>query len=99
MFIQQAHHFANHPHHPFGESENTTHSYSNSLLEDNIGYVDNSDSDFEADEQFEDVRLSTKINKTPNLSDLNNGKLLNDRQTHFAFLNQFIDTIFRRFIS
>lgn len=89
LFIQQAHHFANHPHHPFGESENTTHSYSNSLLEDNIGYADNSDSDFEADEQFDDVRLSTKINKTPNLSDLNNGKFLNDRHTFTFQINFF----------
>lgn len=63
----------------FGESENTTQSYSNSLLEDNIGCADNSDNDFEADEQFEDVRLlpdmsRLDISRTAHLSDLDNGK-------------------------
>lgn len=59
------------------ESENTTHSYSNSLLEDeedNNGDV--SDSDFETDDQYEDAHLLLPIAKTeniPNLSDLNNG--------------------------
>lgn len=60
------------------ESENTTHSYSNSLLEDeedNNGDV--SDSDFETDEQYEDAHLllpNAKIENLPNLSDLNNGR-------------------------
>lgn len=66
-------------HQPFGESENTTQSYSNSLLEDNIGCGDNSDNDFEADEQFEDVRLLPDLDRTPNLSDLNNGEPCNIR--------------------
>lgn len=60
------------------ESENTTHSYSNSLLEDeeeNNGDV--SDSDFETDDQYEDAHLllpNVKTDKIPNLSDLNNGR-------------------------
>lgn len=59
------------------ESENTTHSYSNSLLEDeedNNGDV--SESDFEADDQYEDAHillLNAKTDKMPKLSDLNNG--------------------------
>lgn len=95
LCIQQAHHFANPLHHPFGESENTTHSYSNSLLEDNIEYADNSDSDFEADEQFDDVRLLTKINRTPNLSDLNNGKFLNDKHINSMHLNIFLNLFYQ----
>lgn len=60
------------------ESENTTHSYSNSLLEDeedNNGDV--SDSDFETDDQYEDAHLllpNVKTDKMPDLSDLNNGR-------------------------
>ncbi|XP_031617874.1 uncharacterized protein LOC116337441 isoform X2 [Contarinia nasturtii] len=59
------------------ESENTTHSYSNSLLEDeedNNGDV--SDSDLEADDQYEDAHLLlpiARMEKMPDLSDLNNG--------------------------
>lgn len=61
------------------ESENTTHSYSNSLLEDeedNNGDV--SDSDLEADDYYEDAHLllpNSKTEKIPDLSDLNNGRL------------------------
>lgn len=60
------------------ESENTTHSYSNSLLEDeeeNNGDV--SDSDFETDDQYEDAHFilpNVKTDKMPDLSDLNNGR-------------------------
>lgn len=60
------------------ESENTTHSYSNSLLEDeedNNGDV--SDSDFDADDQYEDAHIllpNVKTENIPNLSDLNNGR-------------------------
>lgn len=60
------------------ESENTTHSYSNSLLEDeeeNNGDI--SDSDFEADDQYEDAHLllpNVRVEKIPDLSDLNNGR-------------------------
>lgn len=61
-------------HQLFGESENTTQSYSNSLLEDNVGCADSSDNDFEADEQFEDVRLLPDTDRTPSLSDLDNGE-------------------------
>lgn len=59
------------------ESENTTYSYSNSLLEDeedNNGDV--SDSDFETDDQYEDAHLllpNVKTDQIPNLNDLNNG--------------------------
>lgn len=56
------------------ESENTTHSYSNSLLEDeedNNGDV----SDLDADEQYEDARLpNARADNMPTLSDLNNGR-------------------------
>lgn len=61
------------------ESENTTHSYSNSLLEDeedNNGDV--SDSDFETDDQYEDAHIilpNVKTDTIHNLSDLNNGRL------------------------
>lgn len=61
------------------ESENTTYSYSNSLLEDeeeNNGDV--SDSDFETDDQYEDAHILlpnvVKTDQIPNLSDLNNGR-------------------------
>lgn len=62
------------------ESENTTHSYSNSLLEDeeeNNGDI--SDSDFETDDQYEDAHLllpTAKPDKIPDLNDLNNGRLI-----------------------
>lgn len=65
-------------HKSVSESENTTHSYSNSLLEDeeeNNGDV--SDSDFETDDQYEDAHFilpNVKTDKIPDLSDLNNGR-------------------------
>lgn len=62
------------------ESADTTHSYSNSLLEDeeddNGGGAATDNSDFEADEQYEDAHLhlpNAKIDKVPNFSDFNNG--------------------------
>lgn len=59
------------------ESENTTHSYSNSLLEDEEeNGIDVSDSDYDADDQYEDAYLLlpiVKADKCPDLSDLNNG--------------------------
>lgn len=62
------------------ESADTTHSYSNSLLEDeeddNNGGAVTDNSDFEADEQYEDAHLHVpngRMEKVPNFSDLNNG--------------------------
>lgn len=59
------------------ESANTTHSYSNSLLEDEEeNHDDVSDSDFETDDQYEDAHLllpNVKTDQIPDLSDLNNG--------------------------
>lgn len=65
------------------ETADTTHSYSNSLLEDeeegdNNGGAVTDNSDFETDEQYEDAHLllpNVKIEQTPNLSDFNNGML------------------------
>lgn len=60
------------------ESADTTHSYSNSLLEDedNNGGAVTDNSDFETDEHYEDAHLhlpNVKIEEISNFSDFNNG--------------------------